>query len=164
MIFHEVTYVWLRMKEDLSEQWRVSKRSEHVNLVVLTGFDLWCHSNKDLNASTRFHIARWGKSLWHEPQFSQTNFWERIYSCGINWPLYSPDRTSPEFLKGVKFCRQKAFPKEKLLVDKSQTNNWREKIQTDLKALEPETVKALIENVLKRAFCEAENGHHLKEV
>lgn len=101
------------------------------------------------------HTARATMELLHNI------FGERIISrnCDFAWPPRSPDLTAPDFflwgyLKGVVY------------INKPQTiQELKQNIQAEIRNLEPETLRAVMENAVKRAnFCLQENGHHLRDV
>ena len=88
-------------------------------------------------------------------------FGERLVSKNseFSWPPRSPDLSAPDyFLWG--------YLKQKVYVDNPQTiRQLKENIRTKIRLLQPETLHAVMENVLKRAIlCEQENGGHLKNI
>ena len=75
--------------------------------------------------------------------------------CDISWPSRSPDLTTPDF-----------FLWGYLNVNKPQTlQQLKNNIRAEIRALEPETLRGVMENALKRAhLCEAENGRRLRDL
>lgn len=88
-------------------------------------------------------------------------FGERIISrrSDFNWPSRSPDLTAPD-------CFLWAYLKERVYVNKPATiRELKTNIRNEIRAITPEILRKVMQNVLKRAqLCEAENGHHLRDV
>jgi len=88
-------------------------------------------------------------------------FGERLISrnSGFNWPARSPDLTALDyFLWG--------YLKDRVYVNKPKTlQQLKENIRAEIRALGPDILTRVMENVLERAkLCEAENGGHLRDV
>ena len=88
-------------------------------------------------------------------------FGERIISKNSDfaWPPRSPDLTAPDyFLWG--------YLKGLVYVNKPQTiQQLKQNIHAEIRNLEPETLRSVMENALERAnICQQENGHHLQDV
>lgn len=79
----------------------------------------------------------------------------------VNWPSRSPDLTSPDFFLW-------GYLKERVYVNKPETmQELKENIRHEIRELNrnPEILQSVVRNVLERAqLCEAENGHHLKDI
>ncbi|KOC64270.1 hypothetical protein WH47_01977, partial [Habropoda laboriosa] len=85
---------------------------------------------------------------------------ERIMSrgCEVNWQLRSRLMAPEFFLWG--------YPKERLCVSKLRTlQELKINIQVEIRALQPETLTAVMEHAIERArLCESENGRHARDV
>ena len=73
--------------------------------------------------------------------------------------MRSPDLTGPDFFLW-------GYLKEKVYVNKPQTlQQLKNNIRAEIRALEPETLRGVMENALERArSCEAENGRRLRDL
>lgn len=88
-------------------------------------------------------------------------FGERIISrsSNFNWPPRSPDLTAPDcFLWG--YLKGKVYVNKPRTIEELKTN-----IRDEINNITPEVLRKVMENVLERAhLCEAENGHHLRDI
>lgn len=88
-------------------------------------------------------------------------FGDRIISrrSVFSWPPRSPDLTAPD-------CFLWGYLKEKVYVNKPQTiPQLKNNIRDEIRAITPEILRKVMENVLERArICEAANGHHLRDI
>ncbi|XP_023311192.1 uncharacterized protein LOC111692289 [Anoplophora glabripennis] len=88
-------------------------------------------------------------------------FGERIISrtSDFNWPPRSPDLTAPDFFLW-------GYLKGKVYINKPRTiQQLKNNIRDEINNITPEVLRKVMENVLERArICEAENGHHLRDI
>ena len=88
-------------------------------------------------------------------------FGERIISrkSDFNWLPRSPDLTAPD-------CFLWGYLKERVYVNKPRTiPQLKNNIRNEIEVITPEILRKVMENVLERArMCEAENGHHLRDI
>lgn len=88
-------------------------------------------------------------------------FGERIISKNSDfpWPPRSPDLTAPDFFLW-------GYLKDKVYVNKPQTlGQLKQNIRDEIRRLQPETLRRVMQNALKRAnACIEQNGGHLSDV
>ena len=88
-------------------------------------------------------------------------FGERIISrtSDFSWPPRSPDLTAPD-------CFLWGYLKGKVYINKPRTiEQLKSNIRDEINNITPEVLRKVMENVLERArICEAENGHHLRDI
>ena len=77
----------------------------------------------------------------------------------VNWPLHSPDLTSPDFFLW-------GYLKERVFINKPRTLEvLKENIRQEIREIQPPILEAVMENLIERAqLYGEENEHHLKDV
>lgn len=80
-------------------------------------------------------------------------------SGDLAWPARSPDLTAPDFFLW-------GFLKSKVYVNKPQTiQHLKDNIRHEIEEIQPEMLKDVMKNALKRAeSCIANRGHHLADI
>lgn len=80
-------------------------------------------------------------------------------SCEIQWPPRSPDLTAPDFFLWG-YLKEKVYANKPNNIEELKAN-----IEAEIRAISPQMLQTVMENVLKRAEeCEAANGAHLENI